>query len=64
MTKFDTIPTTASRMLARFWRDESGATAIEYAMIASGVGAVIAATVYSLGNKVQALFSNLNGLMP
>jgi pilus assembly protein Flp/PilA len=64
MTKSDTILTTTARMLARFRDDESGATAIEYAMIASGVGATVAATVYLLGNKVQTMFSNLNGLMP
>jgi pilus assembly protein Flp/PilA len=64
MTKSDTILTAAGRMLVRFRDDESGATAIEYAMIASGVGATVAATVYLLGNKVQNLFSNLNGLMP
>ena len=33
--------------------DESGSTAIEYGMIAAGVGATIAATVYSLGTAVK-----------
>ncbi|MFD1703845.1 Flp family type IVb pilin [Methylopila henanensis] len=42
----------ALRALTRFWRDERGATAIEYAMIAVGVGAAIAATVYTLGDVV------------
>jgi pilus assembly protein Flp/PilA len=38
----------------RFAADDRGATAIEYAMIASGVGATIAATVYSLGTNLKA----------
>jgi pilus assembly protein Flp/PilA len=38
---------------ARFLRDESGATAIEYAMIASGVAVAIASTVMSLGSAVK-----------
>jgi pilus assembly protein Flp/PilA len=52
------------RLLARFAADESGATAIEYAMIASGVGATIASTVYLLGDRVKALFTTVSGLLP
>ena len=33
--------------------DESAATAIEYAMIAAGVGTAIAATVFTLGTSVR-----------
>jgi pilus assembly protein Flp/PilA len=51
-------------LLARFVADESGATAIEYAMIASGVGATIASTVYLLGDRVKALFTTVSGLLP
>jgi len=39
--------------VARFMRDERGATAIEYAMIASGVAVAIASTVMSLGSGVR-----------
>jgi pilus assembly protein Flp/PilA len=49
-----------SANLSRFLRDESGATAIEYAMIASGVGVAIAATVTSLGSGVKGLFNNVS----
>ena len=52
------------RLLARFVVDESGATAIEYAMVASGVGAFLAATVYGLGGKVKGLFTTLAGMFP
>ena len=33
--------------------DERGATAIEYAMIAAGIGVTIAATVWGLGADVK-----------
>jgi pilus assembly protein Flp/PilA len=58
MTKFDAFISTA----ARFGSDESGATAIEYAMIASGVGAFLAGTIYSMGGKVKALFLTISGM--
>jgi pilus assembly protein Flp/PilA len=44
---------------ARLASDETGATAIEYALIASGVGAAVAATVYNLGSTTQGLYSHL-----
>ena len=34
--------------------DEDGATAIEYALIAAGIGAAVAATVWSLGTTTNA----------
>jgi pilus assembly protein Flp/PilA len=49
-------PVIASVM--RFMRDESGATAIEYAMVASGIAVAIASTVVSLGSAVK---NNLYG---
>ena len=64
MTTTATLTSTVSRQLARFCADESGATAIEYAMVASGIGAFLAATVYGLGGKVKALFTTLAGMFP
>jgi pilus assembly protein Flp/PilA len=43
----------------RFLRDDTGATAIEYAMIASGIGVAIAATIVSLGSSVKGLYQNV-----
>jgi Flp pilus assembly pilin Flp len=64
MTKIYT-PTPAARcQLSRFCADESGATAIEYAIIASGIGGFLAATVFTLGGKVNTLFSSLAALFP
>lgn len=46
-------------VLKRFAADTSGATAIEYAMIAAGVGAVIAASIYSLGTQMQTKYNTI-----
>jgi pilus assembly protein Flp/PilA len=56
MTPIDTFNWTAGRQFARFWADESGATAIEYAMIAAGVGGFIAVTVMGLGAQLKSNF--------
>ena len=42
--------------------DEEGGTAIEYALIAAGVGAAIAATVYSVGATTQNLYQSVANL--
>jgi pilus assembly protein Flp/PilA len=45
--------------LIRFWRGNSGATAIEYAMIAAGIALAIVASVTKLGTTVDALFTSV-----
>ena len=47
------------KSVRRFLRDESGATAIEYAMIASGIAVAIAGTIVSLGSSVKGMYSNV-----
>jgi pilus assembly protein Flp/PilA len=47
-------------LLRSFVRDESAATAIEYALIASGISIVIAATVFSVGTAVKTDFTNVS----
>jgi Flp pilus assembly pilin Flp len=39
--------------MSRLWVAESGATAIEYAMIAAGVAGAILMAVYGLGTGIQ-----------
>lgn len=39
--------------------DENGATAIEYALIAAGVGLAIIAGVFTFGDRLEALFDHL-----
>ena len=46
--------------LMRFWRDEAGTTAIEYALIAAGISVVIVASVNSIGGSVKNLFTNVS----
>ena len=50
---FAIVRTSAFRLAARFAADERGATAIEYALIASGVGMAIITTVFGLGSQLQ-----------
>ena len=45
--------------LRRFVRDENAATAIEYALIASGVSIVIATAVLTLGSSVKGMFTSV-----
>ncbi len=46
-------------MFARFLKDESGATAIEYGLIASLVAVAIITGATALGTNLNATFSNL-----
>ncbi len=43
----------------RVARSEDGATVIEYAMIAAGIGGAVAATVYSLGATTALLYQGV-----
>ena len=45
----------------RFVNDESGATAIEYGLIAALISVVIIVSVKSLGTKMNTNFSNIAG---
>ena len=40
-------------LIARFLRDDTGATAIEYGLIAAGISVAIIATVASIGPKLE-----------
>jgi pilus assembly protein Flp/PilA len=52
------FPMTLTAM-RRFLRDDNGATAIEYAMIASGIGVAVAGAIVSLGTTVKGLYSSV-----
>jgi len=45
------------RTLARFVDDTSGATAIEYGLIAAGISVAIIAVVQGLGSKLNSTFT-------
>lgn len=55
---FNRAPKTISDV-CRFLDDSSGATAIEYALIASGIAVAIATTIVSLGTSVQGLYTSV-----
>ena len=44
----------------RFAKDESGATAIEYGLIAAGISVVIIAVVNGIGTTLNAKFTSIN----
>ncbi len=47
-------------LLRHFLADESGATAIEYALIATLIGVVIIVGVTAVGTKLSTSFSNIS----
>jgi pilus assembly protein Flp/PilA len=57
-----TIPMEAElkRTLLKFLSDESGATAIEYGLIAAGIALAIIAVVNGLGTNLNEKFTSIN----
>ncbi|WP_298883098.1 Flp family type IVb pilin [uncultured Bradyrhizobium sp.] len=47
-------------MIAKFWSDESGATAIEYGLIAAGIALAIITVVNSLGTTLNDKFGSIS----
>jgi pilus assembly protein Flp/PilA len=48
------------KMLKDFLTDESGATAIEYGLIAAGIALAIIAVVNGLGTKLNSKFGSIS----
>ena len=48
------------KYLEEFIADESGATAIEYGLIAAGISLAIIAVVNGLGTKLNTKFTSIN----
>lgn len=46
-------------LVSRFVRDESGATAIEYGLIAAGIAVVIITAVKLVGSNLSATFNTV-----
>jgi pilus assembly protein Flp/PilA len=53
------LSTTLTLMRKRMTGNEDGATAIEYALIAAGIGAAVAAAVWSLGSSTHNFYASL-----
>jgi len=52
-----------SAVLRRFLADQSGATAIEYGLIAAGISVAIIAAVQSLGGRIRTTFNNVSSAL-
>jgi len=48
------------RLISKFLKDESGATAIEYCLIAAGISIVIVAAVNGIGATLNNTFTSVN----
>lgn len=48
-------------IVLKFWQDQSGATAIEYGLIAAGISLAIIAVVNGIGSNLNDKFNSING---
>lgn len=49
-----------SKSIVRFFKDESGATAIEYGLIAALIAVVIVAALTTLGSNLSSTFTKVS----
>ena len=49
--------------LMKFFKDEEGASAVEYGILVAAIAAVIIAIVFVVGGKVSNGFENVNSVM-
>ena len=49
-----------NKLVLRFLKDNSGATAIEYGLIAAGISVAIIAVVNTLGTQLNTTFSSIS----
>ena len=47
-------------LLSRFWKEESGATAIEYGLIAAGIAIAIITAVKGVGTQLSTNFATIS----
>jgi pilus assembly protein Flp/PilA len=52
-----------TNFVKRFVRDESGATAVEYGLIAAGISVAIIAVVQGLGSKLDTTFTSVQNAL-
>jgi pilus assembly protein Flp/PilA len=48
------------KLIPRFFKDNSGATAIEYGLIAAGISVAIIAVVNGIGSKLNTAFTSIS----
>ena len=49
-----------TKIVLNFWRDETGATAIEYGLIAAGIAVAVVSAVKSVGSSLSGVFNTVN----
>ena len=49
-----------ARLLSQFCKDQSGATAIEYGLIAAGISVAIIVAVQTLGSNLNTTFNSVS----
>ena len=54
------IGTIMKTLVSRFFKDESGATAIEYGLIAAGIAIAIITAVQGVGTKLSTNFDSIS----
>jgi pilus assembly protein Flp/PilA len=50
--------------IKKFFKDEEGATAVEYGLLVALIAAVIVVTVSTLGTKINTAFTTVNDKLP
>ena len=53
-----------SKFISNFCKDESGATAIEYGLIAALVAVVLVTALSAMGNKLSGTFNKVTADLP
>ena len=53
-----------SKFVTRFLKDESGATAIEYGLIAALIAVVLVTAVTAVGSKLNTTFTKIDNALP
>ena len=57
ITKTQSSAYALKRKIAKYMSDESGATAIEYGLIAAGIAVAIIAAVFAIGDELNNFFT-------
>ncbi len=52
------------KKIMNFFKDEEGATAVEYGIMVAAIAAIIVTIVYAVGGKVLGAFNTVNTAMP
>lgn len=52
-----------TQMIRKLWKDEDGATAVEYGLMVAAIAAVIVTVVFTLGGKVEDAFTKVDTAM-